>query len=355
MRALRVRTSAPTAASAATRTTLLSFLTLCCAAIATAQAASAEDQPRFVTIVLGSAGGLLAGETSAYLLAPAGSHDFVALDAGTLLTGLRHARRAGSLSHVPLPADSSLLPEAYVLQDRIKAYLLSHAHIDHVAGLVLDSTNDSSKKILATAPTIETLRDDLFNWKVWPNFGDQGEAPTLKTYEYVTWEPGTKYAIDGTPMTAVPFSLCHARIVSTAFLIEAGGDYALYFGDTGPDEVEKCDKMLQVWTHVAPIVRERKLRAVFLESSFPDPREPSQLFGHLTPSWMIKELRRLAELVAPRDPRRALDGLKVLVTHVKPSLEGGETTREKVEKQLDALNDLGLEFLHPRQGDRILF
>ncbi len=180
-------------------------------------------------------------------------------------------------------------------------------------------------------------------------------APPLKTYEYVVWEPGTKYAIEGTQMTAVPFSLCHARIISTAFLMESGGYYALYFGDTGPDEVEQCDQMSLVWQTVAPIVRERKLRAIFLESSYPDPRKASQLFGHLTPSWMMKELNKLAALVTPGEPKGALHGLKVLVTHIKPSLQRDMPARGEIKEQLEKLNDLGVELVFPRQGDRILF
>ncbi len=110
----RTATATPVSSSPASRPTidlrtpasifLAWLLVVGCATVSMAQHASAGDPPRFVSIVLGSAGGLLAGETSSYLLAPAGSHDFVALDAGTLLTGLRHARRAGSLSHIPLPA-----------------------------------------------------------------------------------------------------------------------------------------------------------------------------------------------------------------------------------------------------------
>ncbi len=337
------------------RIPMVPLLAICFAAVPMAQAAFAQEEPRFDCIVLGSADGLLAGKTSSYLLAPAGSEDYVALDAGTLLNGIRQAGKAGSLSHIPLPADSPFLLEGYVLRQRIKAYLLSHAHIDHVAGLVLDAPNDSAKEILATAPTIRTIRDDLFNWKVWPDFGNEGAGAHLNTYDYVVLTPGTEYAIGGTQMTAVPFELCHAKIISTAFLIGADGHYALYFGDTGPDEVEKCDKMMQVWQYVAPFVRDRKLRAIFLESSYPDPRKANQLFGHLTPSWMMKELRRLAALVVPEDPRNALNGLKVMVTHIKPSLKRGMTARDEIKAQLEKLNDLGIVLAYPKQGDRILF
>ena len=82
---------------------------------------------------------------------------------------------------------------------------------------------------------------------------------------------------------------------STAFLIESGGYYVLYFGDTGPDAVEESDGMNSVWQRVAPLVREGKLHGIFLEVSFPNDRPDHLLFGHLTPSWMMEELRALAQ------------------------------------------------------------
>ncbi|MCW5870852.1 MAG: 3',5'-cyclic-nucleotide phosphodiesterase, partial [Candidatus Eremiobacteraeota bacterium] len=105
----------------------------------------------------------------------------------------------------------------------------------------------------------------------------------------------------------------------------------------------------------APLIRDGRLRGIMLESSYPDGREPGQLFGHLTPEWLMKELRRLARLVDANQPQRALTGLKVAVTHIKPSLEKGKPPRQLVEEQLRQHNDLGVEFVFPGQGQRLDF
>lgn len=311
-------------------------------------------ETQFVSIALGTTGGLMEANLSSYLLAPAGSVDFIALDAGTLLTGLRQARIAGNLYDIPLSPDSSLRLEGHVLQHHIKAYLISHAHIDHVAGLVINSPDDSAKNIFGLASTIDNIRDHLFNWKIWPNFGDEGEGFHLKKYHYIRLTPTKKYAIENTQMTVIPFELCHSGVTSTAFLIQSNGYYVLYFGDTGPDEAEHCGKLQQVWEYIASLVRDKKLCGIFLESSYPDSRKINQLFGHLTPLWMMKELHRLAELVNPRQPDDALKGLKVIVTHIKPTLQRDMPRQEKIMKQLEELNDLGVNFIFPEQGDRIL-
>ena len=65
-----------------------------------------ENAPRyFRCIPLGVEGGLIESNLPAYLLAPIGSTDFVCLDAGTILAGLRVARANGCFSDIPMPPD----------------------------------------------------------------------------------------------------------------------------------------------------------------------------------------------------------------------------------------------------------
>ncbi len=326
-----------------------------CETLATRTRGAVANEPRFVTIALGTGGGLTEGNLSSYLLAPVGSTAFVALDAGTLLTGLQHAHRKGNLSDVVGPTASPLSVEGQVLQQHIKAYLISHAHLDHLAGLVLNSPDDTSKDILALAPTIEHLRDHIFNGKIWPNFGDEGPGVPLKKYHFVRLTPGEEHAIDGTRMTVRPFALCHAGVTSTAFLLHAQDAYALYVGDTGADEAEHCDNLYRLWQAIAPLARQAKLRGMFVEISYPDPRTITHLYGHLTPQWLMQELRQLAALVNVQQPTDALRGVTVIVSHIKPSLQHAQPTSEQIRQQVEGLNNLGLQFFFPEQGDRITF
>ncbi len=311
-------------------------------------------EAKFVTIVLGESGGLMEGNLSAYLLAPSGSTDFICLDAGTVLHGIRQAHLMGSFGTLPLSPESGLTPEGQVLHHHIKAYLLSHAHLDHVAGLVVTSPDDTAKPILGLPTTLDFLRDHLFNWKIWPNFGNEGTGFQLKKYRYVRLVPEQEYPIADTEMTVEPLSLSHSGdYQSTAFLIQSRGFYTLYFGDTGPDAVEKSTRMQAVWNRVAPFVRSGKLRGLFLEVSYPDGRPDKRLFGHLTPAWLLKELQRLAILVSPTQPEQALRALTVVVTHIKPSLKLGPTPRALIAQQLAVRNDLGVRFVIAKQGQRI--
>ncbi|MBS2038169.1 3',5'-cyclic-nucleotide phosphodiesterase [bacterium] len=311
--------------------------------------------PAFSVVTLGCEGGLAEGNLSCYLLTRPGSGAYVALDAGTVLGGLRQAVARGSLNDCQPERGSNQSHEGWVLRQGIKAYLVSHAHIDHVSGLVIDSTDDTSKPLLGLDPTIDDLRDHLFNWKTWPNFGSEGERP-LNQYRYQRLSEGNRQPIQGTDLEVQAFTLSHSNhYPSSAFLVRGGDQYLLYCGDTGPDEVERSQCLERLWAAVAPLIREGRLRGILLESSYPDGREPGLLFGHLTPEWMMKELHRLAQSVDPKNPQRALAGLKIAVTHIKPSLEKGRQPRELVQEQLKARNDLGIVFLFPEQGRRLEF
>jgi 3',5'-cyclic-nucleotide phosphodiesterase len=313
----------------------------------------ARAEPAFTAIPLGTAGGLREDDLSCYLLAPQGSGDFLAFDAGTLMAGLSKAAQLGSLHGIVSAADGDWTPAGAMLQKHIKAYLISHPHLDHVAGLVINSPDDAKKDILGTDPTIDRIRDHLFNWAIWPAFGSEGAGFLLKKYRYVRLVPMQAAAVSGTSMTVEAYTLSHGDgYPSTAFLVQAAGAYVLYCGDTGPDAVEKSDHLRQVWRRVAPLVKAHSLRAIFLEASYPDGTPDKFLFGHLTPAWMVAELHELAALVDAARPATALQGLTVVVTHIKPSLKAGVSATERIKQQVTARNDLGVRFVIPEQGRR---
>src|SRR5262249_59591880 len=105
----------------------------------------------------------------------------------------------------------------YVLTNLIKGYLISHAHLDHVAGLIIASPDDSKKPIYALPSVGADLVDTYFNWRAWPNFTDRGKAPQLKKYPVGGLKPGVAIPINGTAMTRDAFPLCHGAMDSPDF------------------------------------------------------------------------------------------------------------------------------------------
>jgi len=117
----------------------------------------------FDIVSLGALGGIQDGNLSAYLVHPHDDDRAVTFDAGTLVNGLRVADENGAFENVKVPTDSPLSRVGYVLTNRIKGYLISHAHLDHVAGLVIASPDDSRKPIYALPSVNAALVDTYFN------------------------------------------------------------------------------------------------------------------------------------------------------------------------------------------------
>lgn len=286
----------------------------------------------FRIVPLGVLGGIDESNLSAYMVAPSGSNNYICLDAGTLHYGIEKAVACKSFS---VPAET-------VLKQYIKGYFISHSHLDHIAGLIINSPEDSSKNIYAFNDCIETIKSRYFTWKSWANFADQGEAPTLKKYHYKVIEPGTELPIENTELKVQAFPLAHSNLTSTAFLVNSNDNYLLYLGDTGPDQIEKSSNMQNLWQAIAPLVKSKKLKAILIEVSFPNEQPDKTLFGHLTPKWLMTELDKLAALAGTEK----LKGLNVVITHLKPPV----TSISKIKTQLKAANKLQLNLIYPQQG-----
>jgi 3',5'-cyclic-nucleotide phosphodiesterase len=304
----------------------------------------------FDLVVLGALGGIEDGNLSASLIHPHGDDRAVACDAGTLVNGLRVADEKGAFAGITVPADTEQSRVGYVLTAKIKGYLISHAHLDHAAGLIIASPDDGKKPIYALPSVAADLVETYFNWKAWPNFTDRGKAPQLKKYILSDLAPGVATQLKDTAMSVTAFPLSHGGMESTAFLLESDGQGILCFGDTGPDAVEKGTRLGDVWTAVADRVKQKRLKAIVIESSYTSDRPDNLLFGHLTPRWVLQELRALDRLAGGG----ALKELPVVVSHIKYSL-----TKEQPQKQmlqeLEAGNDMGVRFLIPEQGSRLHF
>ena len=59
----------------------------------------------------------------------------------------------------------------------IRHVFLTHAHLDHIAGLpmlvdcIFSENIDTPVTVYAREETIKAIQDHLFNWVIWPDFG----------------------------------------------------------------------------------------------------------------------------------------------------------------------------------------
>ena len=302
--------------------------------------------------MLGARGGIEDGNLSSFLIRPQGDDRFLACDAGTLTAGIEGAEKRGAFADMRLPPAAATTRVGFILTERVKGYLISHAHLDHVAGLIVASPEDSKKPIYALASTHAKIAGSYFNNDAWANFADTGVEPRLGKYHFVDLVPGQPTPAPDTAMSVTAFPLAHGPVESTAFLLRAKGAAMLCFGDTGADRIEHAHRLHEVWSAVADDVRRHALKAIVIETSFPDSQPENALFGHLTPKLLLEELHDLA---AQSGGPQSLRGLPVVVSHIKYSLKAGPRPQAVIRRELEAGNDLGVRFIIPEQGDRYRF
>lgn len=312
-----------------------------------------DSDPHFEILALGSRSGVIDGNLSAYMIRPLDLNEAVLCDAGTLGGGLKLAQANGALDDIPLPLDnnSPLDRAGRVLTETLRAYCISHAHLDHVAGLVLTSPDDTPKPIYALPTTRELISKNLFNNKIWGNQGNRGSKPALGKYTYCDMSPGETQDVPGTSLSLRAWPLSHGNLTSTAFLVRSGEKEILYLGDTEADHPDGEHQLRDLWKHVAPSIRAGRLKAIMIETTYPNSQPRDQLRAHLTPELLMENLHLLAKECGGRHHMR---GLKIIVTHVKETFARDARPVETINHELDDANDLGVRFLMARQGQRYL-
>ncbi len=295
-----------------------------------------QSNSGFKVIPLGVKGGLDESNLSAYLVAANGSDQYICLDAGTIYKGLELAA-ANKLFNSVNPSS--------IQQQQIKGYFISHAHLDHTAGLIMNSPNDNTKNLYGLASVLEVFKKNYFTWSAWANFGNEGEAPILNKYTYQTLVPTKEIAIDNTDLFVTPFVLSHVQpYESTAFLVRHQNSYLLYLGDTGADKVEKSEQLAALWKAITPLVMKKQLKGIFIEVSFDNSVSEKALFGHLTPKLLIEEMGKLNQLSSGN-----LKNTPLYVTHIKPC----DDCETKIKSEIQKANQIGLNVFYPSQASLI--
>ncbi|HEY3097731.1 MAG TPA: 3',5'-cyclic-nucleotide phosphodiesterase [Methylomirabilota bacterium] len=185
------------------------------------------------------------------------------------------------------------LPE----QSQIEHALITHSHLDHVAGLAFlaetlaFSETRSPLTVASIEPVVHALRVGVFNNMAWPDFAQiPAESPVMK---YRTLVEEAEQRVGDTWVT--PVAVSHA-VPTSGFIVHDGSTGFIFSGDTGPTDA--------LWKAARGL---RGLRAAFIECAFPNRMaDLAAVAGHLTPELLRREIEKL-----PAE-------LPVWIYHVKP-------------------------------------
>ena len=220
--------------------------------------------------ILGCSGGIGAGSrTSAMLI-----DNDVLIDAGTGI---------GDLELADL--------------DSIRHVFLTHAHLDHIAGLpmlvdrVFDENFTVPLTVYAREETLRAIQQHLFNGVIWPDFAKL-PSPQKPMLRYRVCSPGDTITIGHRDFYAV--DVMHS-VPSLGYTVQNSGGAFAVSGDTKTNET--------LW----PVLNAcSDLRVLVIEVSFPDEMERlASESGHYCPRTLTRDLERLRH-----NPEIWLTGMK---------------------------------------------
>ncbi len=206
-------------------------------------------------------------------------------------------------------------------QRRLKACVISHAHLDHIRDLATLADNRCQTGcepliVAGTAGTLRALEDHFFNGVLWPDFRKipSESEPTLR---FVELPMGGAQTVEGYEIESVPVN---HTIESAGFIIRAGASGSIaYSGDTGPTD--------EFWKRVSA---EADLRGLLVEVSFPNRQQDvATLSGHHTPKTLHADLLKL------QHPGK----VPAFLYHIKPSAQA------EVERECARLDGVDLSVL----------
>ncbi|KAJ8078479.1 3',5'-cyclic-nucleotide phosphodiesterase pde1 [Marasmius tenuissimus] len=342
----------------------------------------------FDLVVVGAGGGPDETNLSSYLLKRTGTaweDGIIAVEAGS---------GPGALSRLLLQ-NPKLFEESYSAADIysfVRCYLLSHAHLDHINGLVISagSLSGPRKRVYSVKKALQDL-ETVFSDRIWPNLASWDEDDEEYKLLYSILSTNGRYQTILPDISVQTMPLNHGSnqsgaYESAAFIIrdDTSEREFVFFGDVEPDSLSSNPRTINVWRLAAPKIP-HKLSTIFIECSWPSGRSDDSLYGHLSPEHLKNELVALATEVytlkngmktgkslrpqrkrQKRNPiavgelKGVLGGLRVYIIHVKDELKRvkpencpmREVILEQVKSLVDPL-ELGVEILIAAPGMHI--
>ena len=138
---------------------------------------------------------------------------------------------------VAIDAGSLAMAASDVQREQIRDIVLTHAHLDHIAGLPLFvddlfATLKEPIRIHATEKVIKVLEENIFNWNVYPSFCEL-ENESGSVLEYRKIEHGQEF--QAKHLSIKPLEVNH-KVPSVGFVISDGKTKIAISGDTAEPE-----------------------------------------------------------------------------------------------------------------------
>lgn len=204
-------------------------------------------------------------------------------------------------------------------KQKIRNVVLTHAHLDHIAGLPLfidDLFANLTEpiRIHAEKEVIEILERDIFNWDIYPRFSELSNENGA-VMEYIAFERGREFCVRDLRFIAVGVN---HKVPTVGFIVSDEKTSFAISSDTA--------EMDEFWQEVNNV---KRLDALLIECAFPDQLYDLALVSHhLTPKILQSEIVKFKHANCP-----------IFVINLKPLY------REEIVAQIEKLNVENLKIL----------
>lgn len=191
---------------------------------------------------------------------------------------------------VAIDAGSLAMAASEKQKQQIRDVVLTHAHLDHIAGLPLfidDLFSGLSEpiRVHATAEVIEILERDVFNWDVYPKFSEL-RNDSGAVLEYHPFQVGKEFSVKHLLIKAVKVN---HYVPAVGFIVSDNRTTFAFSGDT--------TEMSDFWETVN---NEEKIDALLIECALPNELgELARLSHHLTPNTLQREITKSFHAESP--------------------------------------------------------
>ncbi len=220
---------------------------------------------------------------------------------------------------VAIDAGSLAMASSSIQKEQIRDIVLTHAHLDHIAGLPLfidDLFANLSEpiRVHATGEVIEILERDVFNWEVYPRFSElKNEFGAV--LEYRRFEIGEEFSVKHLSFKS---ATVNHKVPTVGFIVSDDKKTFALSGDTA--------EMNDFWEAVN---REENMDAILIECAFPNElKDIARDAHHLTPIVLKREITKLQHKNVP-----------IFVVNMKPMY------RDEIVRQIADLKVENLQIL----------